>query len=296
MKTCVDTWLALVVLVAAVAKARRAGGASAELTTYGLHSRLLQNSLLWSLIVLELGLSVALIASPTWGAIVTAGLFGVFTIAATGALLAGRGGRPCACFGGGSRLSWWTPLRSCLLALTAVAVSSGWLPDVPAGYARWLTVGFAACAAAVVGLGLVVLALAREVGVLRLGIASQGALEIAEEGPALGSSQPWAAALPWHSSSLVGLAIFTSDGCPLCHQLVPAVRHVAADPLLAVAIFDEVNDAAVWAEAAVPGSPYAVALETDGVARAKGTFNSLPQLESIIAAARSRSREITLAA
>jgi hypothetical protein len=295
MKTCLDTWLALLVLVAAVAKARRPGGASAELTTYGVHSRLLQSSLLWSVIVVELGVSVALIASLTWGATVAAALFGVFAIAATGALLAGRGGRPCACLGSGSRLSWWTPLRSGLLALTAVAVSSGWLPDVPAGYPRWLTVGLAACAAAVVALGLVVLALAREVGVLRLGIASQGALEIADEGPVLGSSQPWAVALPWHSSSLVGLAIFTSDGCPICHQLLPAVRHVAADPLLAVAIFDEETDAAVWTEAAVPGSPYAVALEADGIARAKGTFNSLPQLESIIAAARSRSREITLA-
>ena len=92
------------------------------------------------------------------------------------------------------------------------------------------------------------------------------------------------------------LAVFSSEGCPLCAQVAPAVAHVAADPLLAVRVFDEHADAAVWRAAAVPGSPYAVALSGDGVALAKGTFNSLGQLESVLATARSRERGLSVAA
>jgi hypothetical protein len=74
------------------------------------------------------------------------------------------------------------------------------------------------------------------------------------------------------------------------------VRHVDADPLLAVGVFDELADTATWAQAAVPGSPYAVALDLDGVALAKGTFNGLAQLESIVATARARERGLAVAA
>jgi hypothetical protein len=46
----------------------------------------------------------------------------------------------------------------------------------------------------------------------------------------------------------------------------------------------------------VPGSPYAIALTLDGLTLAKGTFNSLAQLESVIATARARERGPALAA
>jgi hypothetical protein len=81
----------------------------------------------------------------------------------------------------------------------------------------------------------------------------------------------------------------------MCRRLEPAVSYVAADPLLAVRIFDEVVDAPTWAAAAVPGSPYAVALDLAGVALAKGTFNSLVQLEGIIATARGRETDLAVA-
>src|SRR5216684_8355151 len=41
----------------------------------------------------------------------------------------------------------------------------------------------------------------------------------------------------------------------------------------------------------VPGSPYAVVLGLDGTVLAKGTFNSLGQLESVLATAERRERE-----
>jgi hypothetical protein len=151
-------------------------------------------------------------------------------------------------------------------------------------------------AAAVAGLAVAIFALAREVGVLRLSAASRGALEIPEEGPALGARQSWASAVQSGPRTALGLAVFTSEGCPLCATVAPAVRHVAADPLLAVAIFDEHADAPVWRAAGVPGSPYAVALSGDGVALAKGTFNSLGQLESVLATARVRQPGLALAA
>ena len=52
--------------------------------------------------------------------------------------------------------------------------------------------------------------------------------------------------------------------------------------------FDEHADAAVWALADVPGSPFAVAVGADGTVLAKGTFNSGGQLESVLAAAERR--------
>ena len=150
--------------------------------------------------------------------------------------------------------------------------------------------------AGLAALAVALLALAREVGVLRLSAGSRGALEIESEGPGVGLAHAWAQAIETGPDTALRLAIFTSAGCPLCAQLTPAVAHVAADPLLAVRTFDEHADALVWAQAGVPGSPYAVALSADGVALAKGTFNSLSQLESVLSTARFRERGLTLAA
>jgi len=293
--TCLDIWLSLVLLAAAGTKARRSEAAATALATYGLPGGQRQRGALWLLIASELTLGVGLLAGVAWAASAVAGLFGLFSLVALVALLRGQRGRPCACFGGGARLSWWTPFGSGLLALAAVSSGVSWVPAAPASQ-RWLTVGLAVCGAAVVGLGAAVLALARELGFLRLSLGSQAALEIMDEGPILGSAPAWTATLPWHPASRLGLAIFTSEGCPLCRQLAPAVKHVVADPLLAVRVFDEVVDAAVWQQAGVPGSPYAVAVDSDGIVRATGTFNSLPQLESIIATARTRSQEVALVA
>ena len=61
--------------------------------------------------------------------------------------------------------------------------------------------------------------------------------------------------LPWRPSTILGLAVFRSEGRPICRRVAPAVEHVASDPLLAVSVFDETTDAEVWREATVPGSP-----------------------------------------
>jgi Methylamine utilisation protein MauE len=296
MTAAVSTLLGLTLCVSAGSKAWRVDQAANALATYGISQARLQLSMAWALIAVELGLAAALIAQAPGAAEAAAGLFLAFASLTSAALLAGRRGQPCACFGSASRLSWTSPLRALALAAAAGVVASGWLPVAPSGYDRWLTIGLAVSLAAVAAVAVAILALAREVGVLRLQTSSQGALEIEDEGPSVGASQPWAAAVPTSPRALMKLAIFTSDGCPLCHRVAPAVSHVAADPLVAVGIFHELADAPIWTQAAVPGSPYAVALDLEGVALAKGTFNNLAQLESILATARARERTVSVAA
>ena len=63
------------------------------------------------------------------------------------------------------------------------------------------------------------------------------------------------------------------------------------DPLVSALSFDEHHDADAWASLAVPGSPYAVALDLDGTVLAKGTYNNLPQLESVLGTAERRAAE-----
>jgi hypothetical protein len=296
MTSIVSVLLALLLFLSAALKARRADRAAAALETYGVSSRGAQLTLVWVLVSGELALAGGLVAGAGWAPAAASGLFLAFTAGTLVALLAGRKGRPCACFGSDSRLGWSSPVRSAALASVAGASALGWLPLAPYGYDRWLTLGLALSLAALSALGVAVLALAREVGVLRLSAGGRGALEIAEEGPRVGSMQSWARAVHAGPAALLRVAIFTSEGCPLCQQVRPAVEHVAADPLLGVGVFDEYAHAGIWAQAGAPGSPYAVVLSVDGVALAKGTFNSLGQLESVLATARFRERGVALAA
>jgi hypothetical protein len=295
--TLVSIWLALALGASAAAKAWRSRQAAAALATYGVRGAGRQSVALWLLVIGELAVAAALVAGLGWALAAAAGLFALLAATTTTALLAGRGGRPCACFGGSSQLGWATPVRAAAPALLAGAGAIGWFPQAPSGYDRWLTLGLSLSVVAIAALAVAVLALAREVGVLRLSAGdARGALEIESEGPELGAAQPWAGAIEVGPRTLLRLAVFSSDGCPLCRAVGPAVEHVAADPLLAVQRFDEHRDASVWAAAAVPGSPYAVALGLNGVALAKGTFNGLGQLESVLATARARERGLSLAA
>jgi len=295
VSTAVTIWLVIVLAVSSAIKAWRFQRTAAALETYGLTGAIAPPAAAL-VIALELALATALAAQLPWAAAATGLLFGAFTLATLAALLAGRKGRPCACFGGGSRLGWSSPLRAAALSVASAVLALGRLPKAPSSYDRWLTVGLSLSLTAAAALALALIALAREVGVLRLGMAADGALEIPQEGPALGSRQPWAAASPATPRAMLRLAVFTSEACPLCRQAAPAVAHVAEDPLVAVEILDEVHAADTWRTAEIPGSPYAVAMTLDGVVLAKGTFNGLGQLESILGSARFREREHPLAA
>jgi hypothetical protein len=60
-----------------------------------------------------------------------------------------------------------------------------------------------------------------------------------------------------------------------------------------VGVFDEVGEAELWRTLEIPGSPFALALDREGTVLAKGTFNSLAQLESVLATAARRGREVS---
>jgi hypothetical protein len=154
---------------------------------------------------------------------------------------------------------------------------------------EWLAIGLGAALLGLAALTVVVLALAREVGLLRRALAPQGALEIPHEGPELGGHTALAAAFGAALGERgLGLAVFTSEGCSLCRSLAPAIAALARDPHVALRTFDEFEDEEAWAAADVPGSPYAVAIGTDGTVLAKGTFNTAAQLESVLATAERR--------
>ncbi len=153
---------------------------------------------------------------------------------------------------------------------------------------QWLGLGLAGALLAFAGLGVATLALAREVGLLRLRVGPAAALEIPTEGPELGSRTELVRAIPGVGDAELALAVFSSAGCHVCEALRPAVDSIAAHPAVAVGRFDEHEDSAAWLALDVPGSPYAVALDPDGTVLAKGTFNNLAQLESILAAGERR--------
>src|SRR3989442_562869 len=133
-------------------------------------------------------------------------------------------------------------------------------------------------------------ALARGVGALRLAVAPQAALEIPDEGPELGARVDLIRGFEPGPDAETALAVFTSDGCHVCRALEPAIEFTGRDPLVALRVFDEHRDERAWRMLDVPGSPFAVALDLDGTVLAKGTFNTLGQLESVLATAARRRR------
>src|SRR5882762_9763980 len=117
MTTLVSVWLALILAVTASLKAWRPARSAAALATYGISAPRARRAGIWLLVSAELGLAGALAAGLEWAAAATAGLFLLFAGATFVALLAGGGGRPCACFGSASRLGWSSPVRAAALAL-----------------------------------------------------------------------------------------------------------------------------------------------------------------------------------
>jgi hypothetical protein len=281
--------LAAVLAGAALLKLASPRSSAAALATFGFSDPRMRWVAWGSLICAELVLAVGVGAGSDVAAYAAAGLLAFFALLMVGALQRGRAGAPCACFGARSEVGWPAVARNFALAAAFAAVPM--LPDSSLSTDEWLGLGLVVALLACAGLGVAVLALAREVGMLRLRLGTQGALEIPGEGPAVGSAAPaLAEGLPLDGER-IGLAVFSSEGCHLCQTLAPAVESLAQDPLIAVGVFDEVADEELWRQVEVPGSPFAVALDLEGSVLAKGTFNNLAQLESVLAAAERRRAE-----
>jgi len=283
--------LVLAGLLAAAAASKLASPASsrAALITFGVGPGPAQRLVWGSVIAAELGLAVAVAAGLSGAAYLAAGLMALFGLILVGALLQGRAGAPCACFGSRSKVGWAAVARNLLLAAAFAALPL--LPSAELSADQWLGLGIGIALLACGGLAVTVFALAREVGMLRLQLGSQSALDVAGEGPALGTRVELIERFEPGPSAEIALAVFLSEGCHACHSLEPALDALDSEPMLTRRSFDEVRDAEAWRQLSVPGSPYAVALGRDGQVLAKGTVNNLAQVESVLATAERRLRD-----
>ena len=167
----------------------------------------------------------------------------------------------------------------------------------------------------VIALCFVVVALARQIGTLHMRLGATGALEMDDEGPALGSD---AVSIPTHdmngASVVIGeggqVLLFVSPGCHVCEQVLPSISAVAEQGRFAPVVITDVDEeetvlvfktkrvaapvvpgVAIAQAYEVPGTPYVVVIDDSGVVAAKGTVNNLEQIEGLIDTARQRSRE-----
>jgi hypothetical protein len=159
----------------------------------------------------------------------------------------------------------------------------------------WWALAFVVLWLLVVVLCIVVIALARQVGTLHLRLGPRGALEIDDEGPALGEPLPTvsAAADDGVTVTLGGagrprLVLFASETCVVCREVSPGIPAAAAagrlDPVV-------VHDPEAEQVLGVPGTPFVVVLDELGVVRAKGTVNNLEQVEGLVDTANRRITE-----
>jgi Methylamine utilisation protein MauE len=286
--------LALVLAGSAALKLASPGSSRAALATFEVEGERMRWIGWAALVATELGLAVGVAAGSDQAAWLAAGLLGLFAAALVGAILRGRAGAPCACFGSRSTVGWASVFRN--LGLAACFAALPFLPQRSLSTEEWLAVGVVAALLLCIGLGVAVLALAREVGMLRLRLGPAAALEIPEEGPEPGERVDVVERFADLQDRSLALAVFTSEGCRVCRGLEPAIASLADPPALAVEVFDEVADHDVWARLRVPGSPFSIALDPDGTVLAKGTFNNLAQLESVLATAEARRPELAAGA
>jgi uncharacterized membrane protein YphA (DoxX/SURF4 family) len=181
----------------------------------------------------------------------------------------------CGCFGSKERAIEILIARAA--GFTALASLSAFEAPHPSR-STLVLIALAALTLAVVVLGALVLALYRQVGILSLRLGPGVALELAEEGPAIAAPAPDLDGLQGTGHELV---VFFSQGCRLCRQLSPAVRALAGEGLPVRVVYEH-EEPQAFERWSVPGTPFAVHV-VDGAVAAKGTVNTLEQLEALIA-------------
>jgi len=165
----------------------------------------------------------------------------------------------------------------------------------------------------VVALGVCVLALSRQIGILYERVAPMGALMM-DHGPKVGELAPPVEVTTWEGQGLsIGTAsakstllFFLSPTCPVCKKLLPIIRSVQEregrwlDVVLAsdgdrpehatfrdkyqLGDFPYVLSQPLGMTYKISKLPYCVLLDAKGFVRAKGLVNSREQLESLFAA------------
>jgi NADH:ubiquinone oxidoreductase subunit K len=264
---------AAILLWAAAAKA--AARDPERLEPYGVPRALRPPGYL-ALALVEAAVGAALLIGLSFAPLAAIGLGVLFALALARARARGIRRLDCGCFGAKEHRVEVLILRA--LAFTAVAGLAAFPLDVsrPSGQAL-VVIALVVLAAAVVVLAALVLALYRQVGLLTLRVGPGVAFELAEEGPPLGEPAPELTGL---AGSGPELAVFFSPGCRLCRQLAPGVRALGREGL-AVHVVYESEQPQTFERWAVPGTPFATHI-VDGTVVAKGTVNTLEQLEQLV--------------
>jgi uncharacterized membrane protein YphA (DoxX/SURF4 family) len=274
----------LLLLWAAAAKLRRREDLPDWLAAYGVPAQYTRY-VAWGVTVAEAVVGFLLlfgIALPLSAYAAVA--LGIVFLAALGqARLRGVERLRCGCLGASEGQTTHLILRAGgFTALALVAAFGGGLEVSPSS-GTVVAVVLVLLSLAVVLLALLVFALYRQVGVLTLRIGPRVPFELAEEGPMLGQAAPALDGLRGRRSEVV---FFFSSTCRLCRQLSPAVAALARQGLSVRVVEEEVEEDA-FARWNVPGTPFVVNV-VDGVVAAKGTVNTLEELESLLDAGRAR--------
>jgi methylamine dehydrogenase accessory protein MauD len=178
----------------------------------------------------------------------------------------------------------------------------------------WWAVSFVALWCAVIALGMLVVALAREVGALHLRLGPRGALEIDTEGPPLGAAVPGVrgVGLDGATGALGGpgsmrVILFASPTCTLCGDVLYALPSISRGDADGIVVGDAppghmgewrtlgipvISSPEAFTAYAVPGTPYAIVIDEMGRVLAKGTPNDPEQLEGLLLTARKRAGEV----
>src|SRR3954452_16387238 len=173
VETFLRAGLGIVLAGAALAKLASPRASIAAMASFGFEGGPLRPIAWATLIAVEIGLGVAVALGSDPAAFAAAALMLLFAALTAGALLRGRAGEPCACFGPGSTVSWRGILRNVGLALGFLLIPLAGSESVSAE--GWLGIGVGVALLGCVALAIAVLALAREVGMLRLQLGTQGA-------------------------------------------------------------------------------------------------------------------------
>jgi len=137
----------------------------------------------------------------------------------------------------------------------------------------WLTV---------VVLGVAVIALLRQVGVLHLRVAPMG-VHFAGEGPELDQPAP-DIDLTDYADAGVTLLAFTSPKCEICDSLKPDLDRIARHyNEVSLRVIDHASHPESFTNFRVRSTPYLIAIDRDGFVRSRGVANSIDQVEEMLA-------------
>ena len=276
--------VAVLLLWAAAAKAYRRNDLPDWLAAYGVPVRYTE-SVAWTVMVTEAVVGLLLLfglALPA-SAYAAVALGVVFVAALAFAWLRGVERLRCGCFGASEGRTTHLLLRAGGFTALALLAAFGGRIDLSVSADTLIVGALVVLSLTVIGLTLLVLALYRQVGVLTLRIGPRVPFEIAEEGPELGSRAPELDGLRGRRAEVV---FFFSTTCRLCRQLGAGVAALARQGL-AVRVVEEEQEEEAFKRWNVPGTPFVVHV-VEGVVVAKGTVNTLEELESLLDTGRAR--------